>query len=121
MSLAEKFSESLLFSHLADGHKAYVYHFTQRPSFSKDEKWIKASHADELAYLFWDEESGKCAMSPEELALAKRMRAYWCSFAKDGYVSFKLGYVSVKTGQTLREKGMILLSTTFYRLKNNDK
>lgn len=64
---------------------SYIYSFILNTYLIK---YIGASHADELFYLFYNELFGSLpkANSPE-YRMCRTMCKLWCNFAKTGYVS----------------------------------
>jgi para-nitrobenzyl esterase len=65
----------------AIGQKAFLYQFSHIPLITSSDKWLRAYHSCELAYVFqWDLE----LLSPGERKLAANMAALWGNMARSG-------------------------------------
>jgi para-nitrobenzyl esterase len=72
---------------VAIGQQAFLYQFSHVPLVSSPDKWLRAYHSCELAYVFqWDVE----LLTPGERSLAATMAALWGNMAKFGSPSSAL-------------------------------
>ena len=66
---------------LSIGQKAFLYQFSHQPLITSIDKWLRAYHSCELAYVFqWDVE----LLTPGERFLAANMAALWGNMARSG-------------------------------------
>jgi carboxylesterase type B len=66
---------------VALGQKAFLYQFSHVPLLTSSDKWLRAYHSCELAYVFqWDVE----LLTPGERSLATKVATLWGNMARFG-------------------------------------
>jgi carboxylesterase type B len=66
---------------VAIGQKAFLYQFSHIPLITSPDKWLRAYHSCELAYVFqWEPE----LLTPGERSLAANMAVLWGNMARSG-------------------------------------
>ncbi len=66
------------------GNTVYMYYFTERASTNPWPTWSGVLHADEISFIFGEPLNRSKLYDQAEIALSKRMMAYWANFAKTG-------------------------------------
>lgn len=77
----------MAYRYAASGNDVFMYHFTQRSSYSPWPKWMGVLHADEINFNFGEPLNPRLEYSQPEIDLSRKMMKYWANFAKTGYVS----------------------------------
>lgn len=76
MNMAHRYAET--------GNNVYVYYFSERASTNPWPTWSGVLHADEIQFVFGEPLDKSKNYDNSEIALSKRMMAYWANFAKTG-------------------------------------
>lgn len=63
----------------------YAYLFSYRTINPFYPPWVKATHGDELAYVFGQALNSAYGHTEDEKNLSRKMMRYWSNFAKTGY------------------------------------
>ena len=66
------------------GNDVFMYYFTERSSTNPWPTWAGVLHGDEIAFIFGEPLNRSKNYDQAEIALSKRMMAYWANFAKTG-------------------------------------
>lgn len=67
--------------HTSHGAPSWTYYFSDVPAAHKAIRPYGAAHTEELPFVFV---SPTTVFGPQDLALARKMNAYWAAFAKSG-------------------------------------
>eukprot|EP00095_Tigriopus_kingsejongensis_P006002 maker-scaffold505_size153196-snap-gene-0.26 protein:Tk06002 transcript:maker-scaffold505_size153196-snap-gene-0.26-mRNA-1 annotation:"ace1 type acetylcholinesterase" len=66
------------------GNNVYMYYFSERASTNPWPTWAGVLHGDEIAFIFGEPLNRSRNYDQSEIALSRRMMAYWANFAKTG-------------------------------------
>ncbi|XP_059081080.1 acetylcholinesterase-like isoform X2 [Tigriopus californicus] len=72
------------YQYASSGNNVYMYYFSERASTNPWPTWAGVLHGDEIAFIFGEPLNRSRNYDQSEIALSRRMMAYWANFAKTG-------------------------------------